>query len=228
MQVVVAGFELCVFDAILSNNPALPVDAGEVTLDATGCELGPPNPVNPAKRSLDGDCDFCCGFVEVPEGNVNPLKASVRLFTFDCPEAVVPKEDVRSCCADVGCGFGAVAYRDRIDCFKSGLEAPACEPGVGAALPGRLAGVDWVLPKKSNPNNESAGFVCFAAAGCTELGGGRGRATVVGPVVLGRAGGLIASSSPKKSMDGCGCRRAGGWLETDARCDAERSSLARS
>lgn len=44
--------------------------------------------------------------------------------------------------------------------------------------------------------------------------------------MLGRAGGLIASSSPKKSMDGCGCRRAGGWLETDTRCEAERSSLA--
>lgn len=134
-------------------------------------------------------------------------------------------EDVRSCCAGAGCGFGAVAYKDKIDCFKSGLETPACVPEVGVALPGRLTGVDWELPKKSKPSNESAGFVCFAAGCWTELGGG-GRATAVGPVVLGRAGGLMASSSPKKSMDGCGCRRAGGWLETDARCDAERSSLA--
>jgi hypothetical protein len=102
-----------------------------------------------------------------------------------------------------------------MDCFRSGLDTPVCVPEVGAVLPGRLTGVDWVLPKKSKPSNESAGFVCFAAAGCTELGGGR--ATAIGPVVLGRSGGLIASSSPKKSMDGCGCRRAGGWLETDAR-----------
>lgn len=223
---VVAGFDVCVFDAILSNNPAPPVDAGELTLGATGGDFGPPNPVKPAKISLDGDCDFCCGCGDVTDGNVNPLKASVRLFTFDCPEAVVPIDDVRSCCAGAGCGFGAVAYRDRIDCFKSGLETPAWAPDVGAVLPGRLTGVDWLLPKKSKPSNESAGFVCFAAAGCAELGGGGGRATAVGPVVLGRAGGLIASSSPKKSIDGCGCRRVGGWLETDARCDAERSSLA--
>lgn len=92
-----AGFVCVVFDARLLNRSAPPVDPGEVTLDAaTGGDLAPPNPVRPAKMSLDGDCGFCSGgeVAEVGfEGNVSPLKASIRLFTFECPE-VVPMEDV--------------------------------------------------------------------------------------------------------------------------------------
>lgn len=84
-------------------------------------------------------------------------------------------------------------------------------------------GVDCVLPKKSRPSNESAGFVCLGAA--FAAGGGGGRATVGGSVVLGRAGGLIVLSSSKKLTDCCAGRRRGGWL-TGALCDAERSSFA--
>lgn len=51
----IAGFEACVFDAILSKSPAPLFERGELTPDATGGDLGPPNPVRPAKRSLDGD-----------------------------------------------------------------------------------------------------------------------------------------------------------------------------
>lgn len=191
------------FEAKLANKSPPPVDPGEVDLGATGGDFELPKPPRPAKTSFEsGDCSFGGGGEVWFEGKVNPLKASVRPFTLDWP-AVLPIEDVRSCCVGAGCGFGAVAYSERIDCFRSGRESPVCEVDVGAVLPGRLAGVDWLLPKKSKPSNESAGFVCFAAAaGCAELGGGGGRATAVGPVVLGRAGGLIASSSPKKSTDG--------------------------
>jgi hypothetical protein len=102
----------------------------------------------------------------VVDGKLKPLNASVKAPRFDdwdCGDDILPNEDVRSCWAGAGCGFGAVAYRDKIDCLRSGLDIPVDPPVVGAALPERLAGVDWLLPKKSNPNNESAGLVCFAA-----------------------------------------------------------------
>jgi hypothetical protein len=178
-----------VLEAMLSNK--LPV--GDVTLEE---DCGPPNPVNPAKASA---CGFGGGGDAEFVGNVRPLKASVKEPTFDWLALAI--EDVRSCWA--GWGFGAVAYRDRMDCFKSGRDIPACEPAVGPVLPGRLVGVDCVLPKKSNPSNESAGFACFGAADCCALAGGGGRATAGGPVVLGRAGGLIVLSSSKKLTDCC-------------------------
>lgn len=175
--------------------------------DLGGGDVGLLKPVSPAKTSFDGGgfgaADVVVVVEEGFEGKVNPLKASVRLLTLDWPE-VLAIEDDRSCCAGAACGFGAVAYRDNIDCFKSGRDIPPCEVDVGAALPGRLTGVDWLFPKKSNPSSESAGLVCFAAAGCAELGGGGGggRATADGPVVLGRAGGLMVSSPPMRSTTG--------------------------
>lgn len=51
-----------------------------------------------------------------------------------------------------------------MDCFKSGRESPA-DAGVEAMLAGRLPVDGWLLPKKSNPSNESAGFVCLGGAG---------------------------------------------------------------
>lgn len=103
-----------------------------------------------------------------------------------------------------------------MDCFRSGRDIPVDPPEVGAVLPGRLDGVDWLLPKKSNPNKESAGLVCFAA-GCAEALEGEDRAPAGGSVVLGRAGGVIMSS-PKKSTDCCCCCcRTGGWLVADTR-----------
>lgn len=47
-----------------------------------------------------------------------------------------PKELLRACCAGAG---GGLAYRDNIDCFKSGREMPLGAAGVDAVLDGRLA-----------------------------------------------------------------------------------------
>jgi hypothetical protein len=91
--------------------------------------------------------------------------------------------------------FGVDAYNDRIDCFKSDLEGPAAPPAAPKSLDG-LAGAAGELPKKSSPSRDSAGFVCFAGAGCPFGGGCVPR----GGPVLGLSGGEM--SSPKRSMAG--------------------------
>lgn len=49
-----------------------------------------------------------------------------------------------------------------MDCFKSGRERPV-GAGVEEREAGRLPVDGWLLPKKSNPSNESPGFVCLGA-----------------------------------------------------------------
>lgn len=62
-----------------------------------------------------------------------------------------------------------------MDCFRSGLD---WAPGVGAALEG-LFGGGASDPKKSNPNNESAGLVCLGGAGSLFGGGLEGTAAAL-------------------------------------------------
>jgi hypothetical protein len=68
-------------------------------------------------------------------------------------------------------------------------------PAVGAALEGRF-GTCASLPKKSKPNRESAGLVCFGGAG-SAFGGGL---DAMGAAETALTGGL---ASPKRS--GCCC-----------------------
>lgn len=106
-----------------------------------------------------------------------------------------PNEDWRSCCGG-GCGFGAEAYNERIDCLRSGLDGAVDPEGVDAELDGLPDAEAGGPPKKSRPSRESAALVCFG--GGLLLGGG-GRAPVVS-VVLGLAGG--AGTSPNRSIGG--------------------------
>lgn len=80
-------------------------------------------------------------------------------------------------------GFGAEAYSDKMDCFKS--ERPGT-PGVvaaEAALDGRAGGADCVPPKKSRPSSESPPLFCFGGAAGALTGGGR--TEMAGSVVTG-------------------------------------------
>lgn len=92
--------------------------------------------------------------------------------------------------------MGAVAYNERMDCFRSGLDGTVEPEGVEAELEGLPLVADGGPPKKSRPSNESAAFVCFG--GAEALGGG-GRVPGVS-VVLGLAGG--AGTSANKSRGG--------------------------
>lgn len=83
-----------------------------------------------------------------------------------------------------------------MDCFKSGREGRA--EGVADAELGVLVGADWVLPKKSNPNNESPGLLCLGGAGSAFGGGWR---LIEGSVVLGRPGVDVSSSKRSTFCD---------------------------
>ena len=87
----------------------------------------------------------------------------------------------------VGCGCGLeVAYKERIDCFRSGRDIPA-------GLDEALAGLSGGAPRKSRPPSNWEGVCCF---------GGGGRVAIAGvSVVLGRTGGRGVSSPPIKSND---------------------------
>ena len=77
--------------------------------------------------------------------------------------------------------------------MRSGREGPVDPEGFEDGLP---IGADGGPPKKSRPNKESPGLVCFIE---TEDFGGGGRTPGVS-VVLGLAGGVGAStSSPNRS-----------------------------
>ncbi len=98
--------------------------------------------------------------------------------------------------SDCGFGGGAEAYSERIDCLRSGRDGPLDVPGVDVALDGLPEGAEAGPPKKSSPNNESAGCDCLGGA-VFFAGGGRPPAT---SVVLGLAGG--AGTSPNRSTFG--------------------------
>ena len=124
---------------------------------------------------------------------LKPLKASFMSPKPDCccagADCMPPKEFWGSC----GFAGGADAYRESIDCLRSGLEGPVEAAGVDVALDGLLAGDVDGPPKKSSPSRESAGF---AGLGGAEAFGGGGRPPVTS-VVLGLAGG--AGTSPNRS-----------------------------
>jgi hypothetical protein len=107
---------------------------------------------------------------------------------------MLPNDGCRSCiCWGGGCGLGAVAYNDRIDCFRSGLE----DIGFEAALEGLPAVDDGGPPKKSSPSNDSPCLAgrCIAAGGPTLVGFVSGISAVLGLI-----GGAMGLSSPKRSM----------------------------
>lgn len=108
-----------------------------------------------------------------------------------------PKTSWLSCCG-CDCVRGAEAYKERIDCFRSGLEGTALLPGV-EALEGLAYEAEGGAPKKSSPRSESPCFCCLAGLGAALEGGGW---TPGVSVVLGRAGGV--GISPKRSTFGVG------------------------
>lgn len=84
-----------------------------------------------------------------------------------------PNEAWRSCCGR-GWGFGADAYKERMDCLRSGRDVAAeveREDEMPEGAPEEAGGAP---PKKSSPSSESAGLGC---AGVPEAlsadGGGR-------------------------------------------------------
>ena len=118
-------------------------------------------------------------------------------------DCIPPNEGWRSCCGCCwGCGFGAEAYNDKMDCLRSGLEEPVEPAGVDDTLGGLIPALDGP-PKKSSPSSESAALEGFV--GAVALRGG-GRAPGVS-VVLGLAGG--SGTSPKRSTGGAGFGAAG-------------------
>lgn len=93
--------------------------------------------------------------------------------------------------------------------------------GAAEVLDGRSGGADCVPPRKSSPNSESPGFVCFGGT-AGPFGGG---CLEIGSVVLGRGG---SSSPPMRSTLATG--RAGarkfGADGPEVRNEAARSILA--
>lgn len=147
---------------------------------------------------FDGKED--CWFTErPPNASSKPPKLEVFWAGGDC---VPPNEACLSCCG-AGCGFGAVAYKDKIDCFKSGRDGMFTPEGVDAALAGLPLGGAEGPPKKSSPRRESEAFVGLLAGGALAGGG----CEPDGSVVLGLAGGV--GTSPNRSM-GCEAFVGGG------------------
>ena len=142
---------------------------------------------------------------EVVEDTPRPANASSKSLRFDfcCTggDCIPPKDPWLLCCT-VGCGFGAEAYKERIDCFKSGLDGTFEFAGLDDELDGRFTEAAGGPPKKSSPNSESDALTGFGGAAC--FGGGRAPGV---SVVLGRAGGF--GTSPKRST--CGVGLGGGW-----------------
>lgn len=194
------------------NMPDEEVEGGDLALvkesrpekgeDFEAGAAGAPKP-RPPNASLRPPKDDCCAWGDCWEGEARP-----------------PKESCRACCWGWGGAVGFAAYRDRMDCLRSGREGAAAA-AAGPVLEGR-AGCADALPRKSSPSRESPALVCFGGAGSAF--GGTARAW--GGPVLARGGAGV--SSPNKSMAGCGggAARGGGGVCEDApprRCDAERS-----
>ena len=58
------------------------------------------------------------------------------------------------CCCTGACGLGAVEYKDKIDCLRSGRDTFVLLAGA-AALEGLEGGFDCEEPKNSKPSKES-------------------------------------------------------------------------
>lgn len=115
--------------------------AGEVTCGAAGVDFW----LEKLPRFEKGEgFGCCCACGDVVDGKPRPLKASVRPPNEDCRrwawaggDDISPNDGLRPCCGDWGCGLGAEAYSERIDCFRSGLEGPVELSGLEDALEGR-------------------------------------------------------------------------------------------
>jgi hypothetical protein len=172
---------------------------GEVTCGADGVDLGANAVVLPRFENADCDCVDCgVGFEAVVLGKLRPAKASVMPPNGSfCPtggDPMLPNDGCRPCvCCGGGCGLGAVAYRESMDCLRSGLE----DVGLEAALEGLPAFDDGGPPKKSSPSSDSPclGGRCTAAGGPTRVGFVFGMSAVLGLI-----GGAMGLSSPKRSM----------------------------
>lgn len=92
-------------------------------------------------------------FVKPPNGSLDLVAG----------EVIPPKEGCRSCVGcEAGCGFGALAYSDNIELFRS-PRAFEVEVGFAAALEGRPIPAGCAFPKKSRPRSDSCGFAGLAA-----------------------------------------------------------------
>jgi hypothetical protein len=72
-----------------------------------------------------------------------------------------PKDSCRACCCCCGAA-GFEAYRDNIDCLRSGLDGAAL--AAGPVLDGRAGCDAGPPPRKSKPNSESPALFCFGAS----------------------------------------------------------------
>lgn len=111
-----------------------------------------------ANGSVLGTGCACCDGGDVVGGKLRPLNASSR--PDDCcvvGACMPPKMSWLSCCG-CDCVRGAEAYRERMDCLRSGLEGAVAPTGVEVPLEGLDKEVDGGPPKKSNPKSESPGF----------------------------------------------------------------------
>ncbi|KAL7354300.1 hypothetical protein ACKS0A_10626 [Histoplasma ohiense] len=116
--------DLCEF-GIESKNPP-PLSGGEEIFGAVFGDLG-----GLKDPRFENASNFSGGGGDVVDGKLNPLKASVSSpNASDCDLACCcgwgendPNEVLRSWWAGA-CGLGADAYKDRIDCLRSGLEGP--------------------------------------------------------------------------------------------------------
>lgn len=100
--------------------------------------------------------------------------------------------------------MGALAYKDRIELFKS-PRAFVAPRGFDAALDG-LAGPDGALPKKSSPSRESCGRAAgFGAGGAVWDGRVLGMSAV-----FGRTGGWLGPKSSKRLALDAGAGPPGG------------------
>lgn len=104
------------------------------------------------KASLNPPIELC-GWWLMLEDPMPPKAPCCWLFCWFC----------------AGATFGADAYSERMDCFKSGRDwaAPVTFPGVLAGLGGAAGS-----PKKSKPSNESLIVVAFGGAGAAFVAGG--------------------------------------------------------
>lgn len=139
------------------------------------------------------------GKLRQPKASVSPPKASCGCVTGgDGP----PKAGCRLYGGGWDSALGADAYRERMDCLRSGLDGPVEPSGLELTLEGRAGPEDGALPKKSSPRSESPCFVCRVVVGIALLGCG---GVLELSVVLGRTGGAGASS-PNISIVGAGRR----------------------
>ncbi len=81
-----------------------------------------------------------------------------------------PEEAWRSCCGR-GWGFGADAYKERMDCLRSGRDAAAEAEREDERPEGPPEGAVGAPPKKSSPSSESAGFGCAGVPEALKAGG---------------------------------------------------------